>query len=129
MLKLTDMQQLYENVRSIALNFSDVYERDSHGAPCIFLDNKKPLCYFHNNRKGTSGTALWCPPPAGDSDDLVTAEPEKYSKPATSTAGAFSNWVCIKLDREHLDWTEVATILEAAFELNATRQQLANYKQ
>ena len=41
-----------DRVRRIALALPDVIERTSHGEPCFFVRNRRPLCYFHDDHKG-----------------------------------------------------------------------------
>jgi hypothetical protein len=38
-----------DRVRKIALALPEVNERLSHGEPCFFVRDKRPLCYFHDN--------------------------------------------------------------------------------
>jgi hypothetical protein len=42
----------FDRVRSIALALPGVTERISHGEPCFFVQEKRPLCYFHDNHRG-----------------------------------------------------------------------------
>src|SRR5437762_5041987 len=52
-----------DRVRRIALALPGVNERMSHGEPCFFVRDKRPLCYFHDNHNGDGRIALWCPVP------------------------------------------------------------------
>src|SRR6266849_463891 len=105
-------------VRRIALALPGVNERLSHGEPCFFVRDKRPLCYFHDNHNGNGRVSLWCPVPPGVQEDLVGAEPERFFAPPTSARGVFSGWVGMYLDGSgpnKVDWREVSAILEDAF--------------
>ena len=73
-------------VRRIALSFPEVNERLSHGEPCFFVRNQRPLCYFHDDHNGDGRISLWCPAPLDLREELVTTEPERFFKPPTSGA-------------------------------------------
>ncbi|HWT84020.1 MAG TPA: MmcQ/YjbR family DNA-binding protein [Candidatus Methylomirabilis sp.] len=105
-------------VRRIALAFPGVNERLSHGEPCFFVRDKRPLCYFHDNHNGDGRLSLWCPVPADVQEELVTAEPERFFAPPTSARGVFSTWVGVFLDltgKHKVDWDEIAALLEDAY--------------
>ena len=50
-----------EQVRRIALTLPSVTERVSHGEPCFFVQDKRPLCYFHDNIAATGGSRSGAP--------------------------------------------------------------------
>ena len=108
----------YERVRRIALSLPEVSERVSHGEPCFFVRDKRPLCYFHDNHNGDGRISLWCPVPPGVQEELVTAEPERFFRPPASARGVFSTWLGVYLDTSgdnRVDWKEVAAILNDAY--------------
>ena len=114
-----------DRVREIALALPEVNERLSHGAPCFFFRDTRPICYFHDAdfHRGAR-VSLWCPSPPGVQDGLVAAEPERFFKPPTSARGTFSNWLGVYLDTSgtnKVDWCEVEAIVEDAFRLVAPR--------
>jgi hypothetical protein len=41
-----------DEVRKIALALPEVNERLSHGALCFFIQDRRPLCYYHDNHCG-----------------------------------------------------------------------------
>ena len=41
-----------DRVRRVALALPGVNERTSHGEPCFFVRDNRPLCYFHENHNG-----------------------------------------------------------------------------
>jgi len=104
-----------DGVRKIALALPEVNERLSHGAPCFFIQNKRPLCYYHDDHRGDGRVSLWFPVRPGAQEEMVAAEPERFFKPATSAAGTFGNWLGVFLDTPELDWREIAALLEEAF--------------
>ena len=116
--------ELY-GVRKIALALPEVNERLSHGAPCFFIQNKRPLCYYHDDHRGDGRVSLWFPVPPGVQEEMVAAEPERFFKPPTSAAGAFGNWLAVFLDTSELDWREIAAMLEEAFRRAAPKRLVA----
>ncbi len=117
-----------DRVRRIALALPEVNERLSHGEPCFFIRNKRPLCYFHDDHNGDGRTSLWCPAAPGVQAALVTAEPERFFKPPTSSSGSFSEWLGVFLDtpgRNKADWNEIAALLEDAYRDAAPRSLVA----
>jgi hypothetical protein len=105
-------------VRRIALAFPEVNERLSHGEPCFFVRDRRPLCYFHDDHNGDGRVSIWCPLPPDIREELVAAEPERFFKPQPSAAGVFSSWVGAFLDlggHSRVHWEEIAAILEDAF--------------
>ena len=114
-------------VRRIALSFPEVNERLSHGEPCFFVRNQRPLCYFHNDHNGHGRISLWCPAPSDLREELVATEPGRFFKPATSARGVFSSWLGVFLDRPGDDrrWSEVRTILEDTYRIVAPKNLVA----
>ncbi len=118
----------YDRIRKIALALPEVNERLSHGEPCFFVRDKRPLCYFHDNHNGDGRISLWCPAPAGVSEELASAKAARFFKPPTSARGVFSGWLGIYLDttgKNKVDWNEIAAIVEDAFRIVAPRQLIA----
>ena len=110
-------------VRAFALALPEVSERLSHGAPCFFVRDKRPLCYVHgddfDDRRRVS---LMCPTFAGVAESLAGARPERFYRPATSASGVFRDWLGMFLDDtdgDLVDWDEVADIVENAYRLVA----------
>jgi hypothetical protein len=114
-------------VRAIALGLPEVTERLSHGAPCFFVRDTRPLCYFHDHHNDDR-VSLWCPAPPGVQEALVAGEPTRFFKPPTSASGTFSNWLGVFLDPSGdaaVDWDEIVEILEDAFRLVAPATAVA----
>ena len=109
---------LLDRLRRIALASPEVNERTSHGEPCFFVRDKRPLCYFHDNHNGDGRISLWCPVPLGVQEEMVSAEPQRFFAPPTSGSGVFSGWLGLYLDtsgKHKVDWREVAAIVEDAY--------------
>jgi hypothetical protein len=117
-----------DRVRKIALALPEVNERLSHGEPCFFVRDKRPLCYFHDNHNGDGRISLWCPAPPGVQDELVAAEPNRFFKPPMSATGVFSGWLGTFLDTSgsnKIDWAEIAAIVEDAYRMIAPSKLIA----
>ena len=117
-----------DRVRKIALALPEVNERLSHGEPCFFVRDKRPLCYLHDNHNRDGRISLWCPAPPGIQEELVAAEPDRFFKPPTSATGVFSGWLGTFLDTSganRVDWAELAAIVEDAYRMIAHRKLIA----
>ncbi len=115
-------------VRKIALALPEVNERRSHGEPCFFVRDKRPLAYFHDNRAGDGRVTLWCPAPTGVPSELAATEPDRFFEPAPSASGVFSTWLGVYLDTagaDRVDWGEIARILEDAYRTVAPKALVA----
>jgi hypothetical protein len=118
-------QRELSRVRQIALALPEVSERFSHGAVCFFVQDKRPLCYYHDNHRGDGRVSLWCPAPPGLQEILVAAKPKQFFKPMMSAAGTFRDWVGVFLDTPEVDWAEIAIILDDAFRTVAPKKLIA----
>jgi hypothetical protein len=108
----------YGRVRRIALALPGVRERISHGEPCFFVQDRRALCYFHDNHNDDGRISLWCPVPPGVQEEMVSADPERFFKPPTSARGVFADWLGVYLDTisdTNADWDEVAAIVRDAY--------------
>jgi hypothetical protein len=117
--------EIFHRVRRIALALPEVNERLSHGEPCFFVQDKRPLCYFHDNHNGDSRISLWCPASPGIQEEMVSSEPDRFFKPPVSARGTFAEWLGVFLDtsdESQLDWAEIAVIVEDAFRTVAPKK-------
>lgn len=105
----TDADHLLARVRELALALPRTHERESHGAPGWRVGSEtsgKYFAYFNDQHHGSEHIALLVK--TGGMDellDLVEAQPHAYFKPAYYGA---SGWIAVILNREGLDWDEVA---------------------
>ena len=107
-----------DRVRRIALALPEVNERTSHGEPCFFVRDKRPLCYYHDNHNGDGRVSLWCPMPPGLQEEMVQTDPVRFFPPQSSASGVFAGWLGVYLDTSgthKVDWIEVAAIIEDAY--------------
>ena len=115
-------------VRKIALALPEVNERLSHGEPCFFVRDKRPVCYYHDDHNGDGRISLWCPASCGAQEALVSTEPDRYFKPPMSANGIFSGWLGVFLDtsgESRVDWDEIAAILDDAYRNVAPKKLIA----
>ena len=125
---MTGVREL-DRVRKIALALPEVNERLSHGEPCFFVRDKRPLCYFHDDHNDDGRISLWCPAPPGVQEEMVSAEPLRFFAPPTSASGVFSGWLGVYLDASALnkpDWHEIAAIIEDAYRHVAPKALVTN---
>jgi hypothetical protein len=118
----------YERVRRIALALPEVNERLSHGEPCFFVRDRRPLCYFHDDHNGDGRISLWCPAPPGAQEEMVAAAPDRFFKPPMSARGVFSDWLGVYLDLpgdSRVDWKEIAAIVKDAYRIVAPKHLVA----
>ena len=115
-------------VRRIALALPGVTERRSHGAPCFFVGDRRPLCYVHDHHRGDARVSLWCPAPPDVPDELATTDPSRFFRPQPSASGTFAGWLGMYLDpvgADAVDWAEVAAVIDEAYRLVAPRRLVA----
>jgi hypothetical protein len=116
--------QLFQ-LRAIALALPEVKERLSHGAPCFFIRDKRPLCYFHDDNFDARGRlSLMCPAPPGVAEALAASRPTRFYRPGSSASGALRDWLGMFLDDsdcEVVDWTDVAELVGDAYRLAAPK--------
>ena len=118
----------YERVRRIALALPEVNERLSHGEPCFFVRDRRPLCYFHDDHNRDGRISLWCPAPPGAQEEMVAAAPDRFFKPPASARGVFSDWLGVYLDLpgdSRVDWKEIAAIVKDAYRIVAPKHLVA----
>lgn len=115
-------------VRRIALALPGVTERLSHGEPCFYVQDKQPLCYFHDDHRGDGRVSLWCPAPPGVPEELTASDPSRFFHPTPSASGVFSTWLGVYLDLDgddRVDWSEIAGVIEDAFRTVAPNALIA----
>jgi hypothetical protein len=118
-------QHELDRVQRIVLSLPEVNSRPSHGALCFFVQDKRPVCYYHDNHRGDGRVSLWCPTSPDLQEALVAAEPQRFFKPPTSAAGTFKDWLGVFLDTQDVDWAAIASILEDAYRMVAPKKLIA----
>jgi hypothetical protein len=118
-------KRAFDRIRKIVLALPEVNERLSHGEPCFFIQNKRPLCYYHDDHNGDGRVSLWCPVPDGVQEALVRADPDRFFAPPTSASGVFARWLGIYLDTPCVDWHEVTAILSDSYRVTTPKKLAA----
>jgi len=122
-------QQHLHQVRQIALALPGVTERISHGAVGFFIQDRRPLCYFHDDHRGNGRVSLWFPSSGPAQEELVGAEPHRFFRPAPSASGAFSSWLGIFIDlpgHDGVDWQEITAVLHETYRRIAPQRLIAD---
>ena len=121
-------KQELNRVRKIVLEFPEVNERLSHGAICFFIQNKTPVCYFHDNHRSDNRISIWCPAFADVQEDLTHFQPKQFFKPETGAGGQFEGWIGTYLDttdENGVDWKQIRRVLELAYKKVAPKRLIA----
>lgn len=120
-----DPAHLLERVRALALALPAAHERESHGAPGWRVGSAKSgryFAYFSDRHHGEDHIALLVKTSGPDELELlVESQPERYYRPAYYGA---NGWVGLILDREDLDWDDVAEWLRRSWRAVAPRSAL-----
>lgn len=117
-----------DRLRELALALPEVSERVSHGAPCFFFRDRRPICYFHEHGSHGSGRpSIWCPAPKGVQEEMVASDPQRFFPPTPSASGIFADWLGVYLDTSTStgDWDEIGSILREAFRMVAPKKLAA----
>ena len=113
-----------KRVRDICSALPQVTERDSHGSPGFFINDKPCFMYVTDNHHGDGRFALWCAAPEGMQKMLVDSDPDRYFVPPYVGP---SGWVGVRLDRD-TPWKQIASIIENAYVAKAPPKVLAVYR-
>jgi hypothetical protein len=101
-----------ERLRAICAGFPEVEERPSHGAPTWFVRGQKSfVTFWENGHHDLDFPHLWCAAPPGAQRELISADPDRYFRPAYV---GHRGWVGVRMDRDP-DWIEVAELCEDAY--------------
>lgn len=110
-------EQALSMLRDIATRFPEVNERLSHGAPTLFIRDKKVLCHLFDNHHGDDRLAIWCAAPPGVQAELVEQEPERFFVPPYV---GHRGWIGLRVDIDP-DPNEIAQMLETAYRMVAPK--------
>jgi phosphoribosylglycinamide formyltransferase-1 len=92
--------------------------REVKGLHAAFAVRKKKFAYFLNDHHGDGTVGVACKVLPGDNDALVQAHQSRFYRPAYL---ASSGWVALRLDREKVDWREVAELVTTSYRLLAPK--------
>lgn len=97
---------LLERVGQIAMALPEAERRDSHGSPGWRIAGGKYFAHFSQNHHGEKHIAVLAKTSGQDElAALIERDPDAYYRPAYYGA---SGWVGIILNREGVDWEQVA---------------------
>jgi hypothetical protein len=121
---LPNALELRERLAEVCDGLPEVAQRPGgeHGRHIGYLVRKKTFAYFTDDHHGDGRLALSVKAPPGEQEALVGADPERFFVP--SYLGP-RGWVGLYLDREPLDWDEVAELLTEAYRMTAPKRLTA----
>ena len=118
-----ESDQLLQRLRSLAMALPEVEERVSHGRPTWRL--AKQFAVYGGGQRSPEGHlrhdhALLFVPEDGELAGLDADE--RFFVPAYYGP---SGWRAVDLDRDDVDWDEVAELVDASYRTVANKRQLA----
>ena len=111
---------LLAGLRTACLVLPGVEERINHGMPTFAVVSRTSFCNLHYHHEDDRPT-LWFKAAPGVQAELVDQEPDRFFVPPYVGP---RGWLGMRLDVD-LDWEEVASVVEDAWRLVATKRQLA----
>lgn len=113
-----DPESPLAQLREICLRLPGVTERLSHGEPTWFVRRSFVMyaAHHHDDR-----LACWCAAPAGNQEELVAADPDRFFVPPYVGG---RGWVGVRLDGP-VDWVEIAETVLDAYRTVAPKKFLA----
>ena len=116
--------ELRERLSGICEGLPEVLQRPGGegGRHIGYLVRKKTFAYFTDDHHGDGRLALSVKAPPGEQAALVGADPDRFFVP--SYLGP-RGWVGLYLDREPLDWDEVADLLTEGYRMTAPKRLVA----
>ena len=111
-----DPDHLHSRVNALALALPETHARMSHGSPGWRVGSEKSgkyFAHFSDKHHGAPHIALLVKTGSMDElENLVETRPEAYFKPAYYGA---SGWVGVILNRDGVDWDEIAGWLDRSW--------------
>jgi hypothetical protein len=95
----------------LSLRFPATVERESHGTPCFFVQDKKTFAMFADNVHDDGRLAIWIAAPPGAQEALIMADPLQFFRPPYV---GVRGWIGVRLDKEP-HWDRVAALIEDAY--------------
>jgi hypothetical protein len=106
---------LLAKLRAVCLAFPEAIEAGGVGAPSFKVRDK--IFAMHHRQEGRP--SLWCKALPGAQDVLVGAEPERFFRPPYVGQ---HGWVGIWLDRDDVDWRQIAGLVDEAYRMTAPKR-------
>jgi hypothetical protein len=118
---LPNALELRERLAEICENLPEVVRRPGgdHDQHDGYLVRKKTFAYFTDDEHGDGRLAMHVKAPPGEQAALVDADPERFFVPKYI---GYRGWVGLRLDREPLDWDEVADLLTESYRMTAPKR-------
>jgi hypothetical protein len=108
-----------EHLRALCLSFPETAERVSFGDPNWTVNGKGFVAQKGNFDGGRP--SLWFKPAAGEREALLAADDGRFFTPPYVGG---KGWLAMYLDAEHLDWSEVAELVEDSYRQMAPKRAL-----
>lgn len=109
-----------DRLRTICMNFPEVTERVSHGAPTWFAGKKVFVQAWPDGHHDNDFPHLWCAAPPGVQAEVLETEPDRFFRPPYV---GHRGWLGVRLDGD-LDDGELAALCEEAYRTAATPKLL-----
>jgi len=93
--------------------------RELMGGHAGFRVRKKIFAYFLNDHHGDGIVSVCARVLPGDNTALIAAQPERFYMPAYIGP---RGWVALRLDRDSVDWKEVAELVKTSYQLVAPKR-------
>ncbi|MBW2281519.1 MAG: MmcQ/YjbR family DNA-binding protein [Deltaproteobacteria bacterium] len=106
-----------KRVRKICLELPEAVEKEAWGGPTFRV--KKMFAMYVDDHHGDGRNALWIKSTADDQDVLVDSDSERFFVPPYVGK---NGWVGVRLEKDRVDWEEVAELVEDGYRLIAPRR-------
>ena len=90
-----------------------------HGPHLGFQVRGRTFAWFVDDEHGDGRVAVLCKAPPGENGALVASDPHRFYLPRYVGA---RGWVGLRLDRQDVDWGEVAELVTDSYRLVAPRR-------
>ena len=107
-----------ERLSEICLGLPEA-TRERTGRHATFRVRNKTFAYYLDDHHGDGVVGLACKAAAGENETLVAADPERFYVPAYVGP---RGWIGLRLDRDEVDWDEVAGLVVASYLLTAPKR-------
>ena len=111
-------RERFEKLAAICMAMPNCVREDK-GSHAAFSVSKKVFVYYLNDHHGDGIVSFCCKVLAGENEQLIAANPQKFYMPAYVGP---RGWVALRLDRRTLDWSEVKELVRCSYALTAPRR-------